>query len=83
LERATHRGGRDTIDHPRNGSDDLANALCGAAVLARKPGYGGFGGAWVSGPDEDEPSEQEQARAQKERVDKLVKLLLRGEPMPF
>jgi hypothetical protein len=39
LERATHRGGRDSIDHARNGSDDLANALCGCAVSARKPNY--------------------------------------------
>jgi hypothetical protein len=46
LERSTHKGGRDTVDHPRNGSDDLANALCGAAVLARKPGYG-ESGDWI------------------------------------
>jgi hypothetical protein len=39
LERATHRGGRDSVDHPRNGSDDYANAVCGCAVLARKPSY--------------------------------------------
>jgi hypothetical protein len=39
LERATHRGGRASVDHPRAGSDDYANALCGCAVLARKPGY--------------------------------------------
>jgi hypothetical protein len=29
LERATHRSGRDTIDHPRGGSDDYANCLVG------------------------------------------------------
>ena len=34
LERATHRGGRDTIDHPKCGSDDFANVVAGAAVLA-------------------------------------------------
>jgi hypothetical protein len=39
LERATHRGGRDSVDHPRAGSDDYANALCGCAVQAAKPGY--------------------------------------------
>jgi hypothetical protein len=39
LERATHHGGRDSVEHPRNGSDDYANAVCGCAVLARKPSY--------------------------------------------
>jgi hypothetical protein len=31
LERRTVRGGRDTIDHPANQHDDLANALAGVA----------------------------------------------------
>lgn len=79
LERATHKGGRDVVDHPRNGSDDFANALCGAAVLARKPSYGGFGGDWVSGADQ--PPEDPKVR--EERVRKLVALLQRGEPIPF
>jgi hypothetical protein len=45
LERRTHRGGRDSVDHPPNASDDYANALCGAAWLAlqpRKPNVGGL-----------------------------------------
>ncbi len=29
LERHTHRSGRDTVDHGRNGTDDHANAVCG------------------------------------------------------
>lgn len=32
LERRTRRGGRDQVDHPLRGSDDLANAVCGALV---------------------------------------------------
>ena len=32
LERRTARGGRDSIDHPPGGHDDLANAACGALV---------------------------------------------------
>lgn len=32
LERRTARGGRDTIDHPPNMHDDLANAVLGALV---------------------------------------------------
>jgi hypothetical protein len=33
LERRTHRSGRDSVDHPRNGSDDLANVVFGAMWL--------------------------------------------------
>jgi len=33
LERRTARSGRDSIDHPPQGHDDLANAVCGALVL--------------------------------------------------
>ena len=48
LERRVHRSGKDSVDHPRNGSDDLANALVGAlhcvVTAARRPkariGYG-------------------------------------------
>jgi hypothetical protein len=29
LERHTHRSGRDTVDHGRNGHDDHSNAVCG------------------------------------------------------
>jgi len=29
LERHTHRSGRDTVDHGRNGSDDFATSCCG------------------------------------------------------
>ena len=34
LERRTARGGRDSVDHPRGGHDDLANAAAGAIWLA-------------------------------------------------
>jgi hypothetical protein len=34
LERRTARGGRDTIDHPPGGHDDVANAVAGACTLA-------------------------------------------------
>jgi hypothetical protein len=33
LERRTHRSGKDSVDHPRHGSDDFANSLVGAAYL--------------------------------------------------
>lgn len=38
LERRTARGGRDTIDHPRGGRDDVANAVAGVAILAQDAG---------------------------------------------
>jgi hypothetical protein len=45
LERRTARGGKDTIDHPPSGRDDVANAACGVIqdLLVRQPG--GEGGA--------------------------------------
>jgi hypothetical protein len=35
LERRTARGGRDSIDHPPGGRDDVANAVAGVVVLVR------------------------------------------------
>lgn len=35
LERRTSRGGKDTIDHPPNGSDDRANAIAGAVAMGK------------------------------------------------
>ena len=34
---AVARGGRESIDHPRGGRDDLANAVAGALVTALRP----------------------------------------------
>ena len=36
LERQTRRGGRDIVDHPPRGHDDLANAACGALWLCAR-----------------------------------------------
>jgi hypothetical protein len=35
LERRTARGGRDSIDHPPGGKDDIANAVAGLCCLVR------------------------------------------------
>ena len=41
LERTSARGtGKDSIDHPRDQHDDLANVVAGAATLARS--HGGY-----------------------------------------
>jgi hypothetical protein len=37
LQRRTSSSGRQTVDHPRNGADDLANSACGALSLAADP----------------------------------------------
>jgi hypothetical protein len=34
LERRTSRSGKDTVNHPPSGADDVANAICGALVIA-------------------------------------------------
>jgi hypothetical protein len=55
LERRTHLGGKDTVDHGRVGSDDHANVLFGVLRSATKPrprvftGTFGYGGkiAWI------------------------------------
>jgi hypothetical protein len=39
LERRVARGGKDSIDHPPNGHDDLGNCIAGMAVLAKRPAY--------------------------------------------
>jgi hypothetical protein len=36
LERRTVRGGRDSIDHPPNTHDDLANAIAGLCGCTRR-----------------------------------------------
>ncbi len=37
LERRTRSGGKDIIDHPNGGKDDLANTVAGLATVATKP----------------------------------------------
>ena len=37
LERRQGRSGKPTVDHPPGGSDDAANAVCGALMPTAKP----------------------------------------------
>ena len=59
----THRSGKDTIDHPRNGRDDFANAACGVLRgLSHHLGYDPTFSAWQPGfvdRDRDAPAEQD------------------------
>lgn len=43
LERTVSRNGKDTIGHPRGGTDDIANAIAGALLLCRQPATGFVG----------------------------------------
>jgi hypothetical protein len=56
LERSTHRSGRDTVDHGRNGSDDAANVVCGVLQLLsnRASVYTNYA-AWVGGDPVSDP----------------------------
>jgi hypothetical protein len=47
LERRTTRGGRDVIDHPPRGADDVANAAAGALVAVTTSGRTRAGGMFV------------------------------------
>jgi hypothetical protein len=44
LERRTRSGGRDVVDHPSGGKDDLANAVAGVAevCITRRIKVGAF-----------------------------------------
>lgn len=48
LERKTSRSGKDSVDHRPGGKDDVANAACGALVLASK-GRTGLAAAVAAG----------------------------------
>jgi hypothetical protein len=70
LERQTHRGGRDSVDHPRGQHDDFANALCGALRqlsdhLAFDTTYAFVDGTPIGGTD-NLTNEQRAARRREE-----------------
>ena len=52
LERHTHRSGKDSIDHPRGGHDDHANAVCG--VLRGLSNHLGFDATYAGWNDDDD-----------------------------
>ena len=61
LERQTHRGGKDSVDHPRGGHDDFANATCG--VLRTLSNYLGFSLEAMLADGEDDEKARQQANA--------------------
>lgn len=66
LERRTARAGRDSVDHPVGGRDDLANAAAGACVLAAEhSGTFGLLDFFASGAAEELLREMNAAPARK------------------
>jgi hypothetical protein len=64
LERRTARGGRDSIDHPPGGHDDLINVVAGVCATNNK--YGSYNlnyAEWVTGVEEDDPDGAKAFRA--------------------
>jgi hypothetical protein len=49
LERRTTRGGRDSIDHPAHGHDDVANAIAGLAAMVGARSQGESSTVYVKG----------------------------------
>jgi hypothetical protein len=76
LEAHTARAGKDKIDHPPGGHDDLANAIAGLIARAAGGGYD-LSMDWIDGPTkrEDDPQERQA------RVNELIERLKRGEPV--
>ncbi len=62
LERYTHRGGKDTVDHPRGGHDDYANSVCGVLFgLSSYLSYN-YDLSWISGQDNSSTASDRWAR---------------------
>jgi hypothetical protein len=59
LERRTSRGGRDSIDHPPNAHDDVANAAAGVASLCISSAVYNLEAMAGTDPDYDDPTPAE------------------------
>jgi hypothetical protein len=82
LERRTARGGKDSIDHPPHGFDDLINAVAGLA--AQQQQLGGFDPTYAAWQPDfvDRDLAASPASAMKARALKLAAALLSGRPIP-
>ena len=58
LERRTARGGRDTVDHPPGGHDDVSNVVAGLISLFTSNSRYDISGLWVDGGVDLQRSEQ-------------------------
>src|SRR5260221_4534058 len=78
LERRTHRSGKDSVDHGRNGSDDYANVVCGVAVNVGARGYISDL-SWVDGETSGQSEAERNARLRKQR---FVSFVMSGRRFP-
>lgn len=64
LERRTSRSGRDSVDHPLGGHDDLANSCCGvlAMLASRTSQRAWLMNVWTGAIEELEEADTEEAR---------------------
>jgi hypothetical protein len=62
LERTAHRGGRDSVDHPRGQHDDYANSCCG--VLRVLSNYLGFSLEQMLDDGEENTKARQQSEAE-------------------
>jgi hypothetical protein len=69
LERRTSRGGKDSIDHPPNAHDDIANAVCGVAATCKRGAYVSDM-SWVR--DDDDSDDDAARRFQQNRLSNHV-----------
>jgi Phage Terminase len=86
LERQAHRGGKESIDHPRGGHDDYANAVCGALrLLSDRLGYD-TSYKWVDGIGIADAAanltEQQRADRRKQEADDWYRSRCRNGPGP-
>ena len=84
LERHTHRSGKDSVDHPRNGHDDFANVCCG--VLRLLSNYLGYDLTlnYISDPDDGNDSNNSRAYAARQLNDYLTGMItLHNTPRPY
>ncbi len=61
LERRTARGGKDSIDHPPNGHDDLCNVVAGLAAI--NGAHGAYDHAYRGWSDGGDAGDRDGARA--------------------
>jgi hypothetical protein len=84
LERATHRGGKDTVDHPRGQHDDCANAVAGVLRSLSDhlgdPDLAMWKLAWGDGDVVDPGIERARVAAERFRQEVLAKICRPPQP---
>ena len=81
LERRSARGGRDSIDHPPNAHDDIANSVAGlASVNTQYPSYDHSLSGWSNDPNISQ--EAQAARYQRQQLAHYIHHLSNGQIFP-